>query len=146
MLLSKRSEYGLRAVVQLASLGPNVYMQAKDLSSGKEKLPAKFLESVLLHLRNGGLLESRVGSKGGYRLARHPREITVGEIIRELEERLTRQEEPAAADQTPGQIAFRILNRNLNSAIDGALNGMTLEELLNEVARTAERSQEMYYI
>jgi Rrf2 family protein len=146
MLLSKRTEYGLRAIVQLAALQPKVFAQSKDLSSGQEKLPAKFLEAVLLNLRHAGLLESRVGSRGGYRLARHPREITVGEVVRQLEERLTRQEEHAGPDLTQGQIACRLLNRNLNSAIDGALNGMTLEQLMAELARSADRSQEMYYI
>jgi Rrf2 family protein len=146
MRLSKRTEYGLRAIVQLARLEPNVYVQSKDLSSGLEKLPAKFLEAVLIHLGHAGLLESRVGSRGGYRLARPPREITVGEVIRQLEERLTRQQEASTPDLTQGQIACRLLNDNLNTAIDNALNAMTLEELMTELTRTANRAQEMYYI
>jgi Rrf2 family cysteine metabolism transcriptional repressor len=146
MRLSKRTEYGLRAIVQLARLQPNVYVQSKDLSSGQEKLPAKFLEAVLAHLRHGGLLDSRVGSKGGYRLAKPPREIIVGEVIRNLEERLTRKEESVSTELSQGQIACRLLNQNLNSAIDHALNGMTLEELMNELTRANAESQEMYYI
>ena len=146
MQLSKRTEYGLRAMVQLARLEPNVYVQSKDLSSGQEKLPAKFLEAVLGHLRHGGLLDSRVGSRGGYRLAKHPREIILGEVIRNLEERLTRNEEADRSDLTQGQIACRLLNQNLNTAINQALNGMTLEELMNELAKSKEQQQEMYYI
>jgi Rrf2 family protein len=133
-------------MVQLARQEPNVYVQSKDLSSGKEKLPTKFLEAVLIHLRHGGLLESRVGSRGGYRLAKPPREITLAAVIAQLEERLTRQQEARTADLTQGQIACRLLNENLNTAIDQALNDMTLEQLMNEVARAEDRSQEMYYI
>ena len=77
MRLSKRAEYGLRAVVQLAKLEPHKYVQTHELATGQEKLPSKFLESVLLALRRGGFLESKIGSKGGYRLSRHPRDISV---------------------------------------------------------------------
>jgi Rrf2 family protein len=146
MRLSKRTEYGLRAIVQLARLEPNVYVQSKDLSSGQEKLPTKFLEAVLGHLRHAGLLDSRVGSRGGYRLAKHPREIILGEVIRHLEERITRSEEPESGDLSQGQIACRLLNQNLNIAINRALNGMTLEELMNELKHAGAQSQEMYYI
>ena len=80
MRLSKRTEYGLRAVVQLARLGPRTYVQSKDLAQ-QEGLPNKFLESILLALRRGDFLESKVGSGGGYRLSRPPRDIRVGDLI-----------------------------------------------------------------
>ena len=53
--LSKRTEYGLRAVVQLARLWPRNFVQSRDLSQ-QEGLPNKFLESILLALRRGGFL------------------------------------------------------------------------------------------
>jgi len=84
--LSKRTEYGLRAVVQLARLEPRTYIQSKDLVA-REDLPNKFLESILLALRRGNFLESKVGSGGGYRLSRPPKDISVGELIRRLEGR-----------------------------------------------------------
>ena len=69
MRLSRRTEYGLRAMIQLARLGPRRYVQSKDLSQ-QEGLPNKFLEAILLALRRGDFLESKVGSGGGYRLTR----------------------------------------------------------------------------
>ena len=146
MRLSKRTEYGLRAVVQLARLEPRTYVQSKDLSSGQEKLPNKFLEAVLLALRRGGFLESKVGSGGGYRLSRHPRDISVGELIRRLEGRLTVKEDTASGDQSPGQIAFRLINEKLTTALDEVLDAMTLEQLMEYVARATTQQQEMYYI
>ena len=80
MRLSKRTEYGLRAIVQLAQLWPRNFVQSKDLAE-HEDLPNKFLESILLALRRGGFLESKVGSGGGYRLSRSPREIRVGDKV-----------------------------------------------------------------
>src|SRR6266576_3493895 len=91
MRLSKRTEYGLRAVVALARQGPRNFVQSKDLSQ-TEQLPNKFLESILLALRRGDFLESKVGSGGGYRLSRPPRDIRVGDLIRRLEGRLTVKE------------------------------------------------------
>ena len=145
MRLSKRTEYGLRAIVQLARLEPRTYIQSKDLVA-REDLPNKFLESILLALRRGGFLESKVGSGGGYRLSRPPKDISVGELIRRLEGRLTVKEEPAVADPSPGQVAFHLLNERLTDAVDHVLDAMTLEQLLEAVHRAAGQAQEMYYI
>src|SRR6478735_5918923 len=86
--LSKRTEYGVRAIVQLARLWPHGFVQARDLSK-REAMPNKFLEAILLALRRGGFLESKIGREGGYRLARPPREISMGEVVRRLEGRLS---------------------------------------------------------
>src|SRR5882757_6626422 len=89
--LSKQTEYGLRAVVQLARLYPRTFVQSRDLAQ-QEHLPTKFLEAILLTLRRGGFLESKVGREGGYRLSRPPKEIRVGEVVRRLEGRLSDKE------------------------------------------------------
>jgi Rrf2 family protein len=143
--LSKRTEYGLRAVVQLARLWPRSYVQAKDLSV-QEDLPNKFLESILLALRRGGFLESKVGSGGGYRLSRSPREIRVGDIIRRLEGRLTIKEGQPPADMSPGAIAVRLINERLTEVTDDVLDHMTLEQLMDHVNRATNPQQAMYYI
>ncbi|HYE21155.1 MAG TPA: Rrf2 family transcriptional regulator [Tepidisphaeraceae bacterium] len=146
MRLSKRTEYGLRAIVQLGRLWPRTYVQSKDLSE-QEGLPNKFLESILLALRRGGFLESKVGSGGGYRLARPPREISVGDVIRRLEGRLTVKESAsAAAESSPGRTAVRLINDRLTAATDEVLDTMTLEELLEHVNKASNAAQEMYYI
>lgn len=146
MRLSKRTEYGLRAVVQLARLGPRDFVQARDLSD-KEELPNKFLESILLALRRGGFLESKVGSGGGYRLSRPAREIRVGELIRRLEGRLTLKEKDGLpGEASPGRIAVRLINDRLTDATDEVLDKLTLDQLMEHVNRAASQQQEMYYI
>ncbi len=147
MRLSKRTEYGLRAIVQLAQLWPRGYVQSRDLAA-QEDLPNKFLEAILLALRRGEFLESKVGSGGGYRLARPPREIRVGEVIRRLEGRLTlhQEAEPSEATETSaGKVAVHLLNQKLTEAMDEVLDNLTLEELMEQVARTGA-GQQMYYI
>jgi Rrf2 family protein len=142
--LSKRTEYGLRAVVQLARLWPRGYVQSRDLAQSEE-LPSKFLESILLALRRGGFLESKVGSGGGYRLSRAPRDIRVGDVIRRLEGRLTLKQQ-SGGDNSPGHAAVRILNQRLTDATDDVLDNLTLEQLLEEVGKVLAPQQAMYYI
>lgn len=145
MRLSKRTEYGLRAVVQLARLAPRTYVQAKDLAQ-QENLPNKFLEAILLALRRGDFLESKVGSGGGYRLSRSPRDIRVGDLIRRLEGRLTIKEEMPSGEMTPGEVAIHLINERLTDATDAVLDNITLEQLLEQLARTGSLQQAMYYI
>jgi Rrf2 family protein len=87
MRLSKRGEYGLRAMINLANAqnqSPGEMVQIKDIST-MEKIPAKYLEQILLALKNAGLLQSRMGIGGGYYLARQPEDINLGQIIRILD-------------------------------------------------------------
>lgn len=88
MRLSKRGEYGLRAIIALAepaekSDAPQM-MQIKEISI-QEQISPKFLEQILLTLKNAGLLHSRMGVGGGYYLARPAKEITLGQIFRVLD-------------------------------------------------------------
>jgi Rrf2 family protein len=88
MRLSKRGEYGLRAMIRLAEPAPKgnhpVMMQIKDISQ-REQISPKFLEQILLTLKNAGLLHSKMGVGGGYYLARSASEITLGQIFRILD-------------------------------------------------------------
>jgi Rrf2 family protein len=145
--LSKRTEYGLRAVVQLARLWHTGFIQSRDLAQ-QEDLPNKFLEAILLALRRGGFLESKVGSGGGYRLSRAPGEIRVGDLIRRLEGRLTINEKAgvSSADLSPGKAAVRLVNERLTEATDDVLDKMTLEQLMEQVNKAANLQQSMYYI
>jgi len=132
-------------VVQLARLWPKTFVQSRDLAQ-QEELPSKFLESILLALRRGGFLESKVGSGGGYRLSRPPREISVGDVLRRLEGRLTLKEGAPAAESSPGRIGVRLLNEKLTAATDEVLDHLTLEELLEQINRAGSVQQSMYYI
>ena len=88
MRLSKRGEYGLRAMITLAEPARNgsspAMLQIKDISQ-REQISPKFLEQILLTLKNAGLLHSKMGVGGGYYLARPASEITLGQIFRVLD-------------------------------------------------------------
>jgi len=83
MRVSAKVDYALRAMAELAAAPPGL-MTAEQLASAQH-IPPKFLESILSQLRSGGLVMSQRGAEGGYQLARPAAEISVAEIIRELE-------------------------------------------------------------
>jgi Rrf2 family protein len=83
-MLSKKSKYGLKALLELAGeTGPRP-IHASELAE-RQGLPKKFLESILLELKRHGLLHSKKGRGGGYVLTRKPGDITVGQVIRVLD-------------------------------------------------------------
>ena len=87
MRLSKRGEYGLRAMIILAEpVDTNAMpvVQIREIAE-REHISAKFLEQILLALKNAGLLHSKMGVGGGYYLARSASEITLGQIFRVLD-------------------------------------------------------------
>lgn len=88
MRLSKRGEYGLRAMISLSEPASEsdspAMMQIKEISQ-REQISSKFLEQILLTLKNAGLLHSKMGVGGGYYLARPANEITLGQIFRVLD-------------------------------------------------------------
>lgn len=144
MKLAKRTEYALRALVHFAKLGAGNYAQSRDLSK-QERLPTKFLESVLLGLKRTGYLESKVGSGGGYRLTRPPGQIVIGKLIRDLEGREPGLD-PLAADAAQGEAALHLIQERLHQAHADVLDALTLEQLVDEVARNAKQRDSMYYI
>lgn len=86
MKLSKRGEYALRALIDL---GIAEHFGKPMLSIGalarSEKIPATFLEQILIDLRNAGFVDSRRGKAGGYFLARPAGAIVIGEVVRHVD-------------------------------------------------------------
>jgi Rrf2 family protein len=80
-MLSKKAKYAIKALLALAEHGREEPMRIADLAR-EEQIPPKFLELILLGLKNQGVLQSRKGKGGGYLLARDPADIYLGQIVR----------------------------------------------------------------
>ena len=80
-MLSKRSKYAIKALLALADHQRGEPVRIADLAH-EEQIPPKFLELILLGLKNQGILQSRKGKGGGYLLARDPADIYLGQIVR----------------------------------------------------------------
>jgi Rrf2 family protein len=86
MKLSKKGEYALKALIELAinyERGVSVTL-IHDIAE-QENIPPKYLEQILLNLKKGGILISKRGVGGGYTLARSPENISLGQVIRIVE-------------------------------------------------------------
>ena len=84
MKLSLRGEYGLRAMLVLGLNYDDRVVRIQTISS-EQNIPKRFLEQILNDLKSGGLVESRRGASGGYRLAKKPEQISLAAIVRHIE-------------------------------------------------------------
>jgi Rrf2 family protein len=145
--LSKRTQYGLRALYALArnyGRGPILIAQLSE----EETIPRKFLEQILLSLKASGLVVSRKGKGGGYALVRPPEEITVAQVIRVMEGPLAplpcasetrfRKCDECVDIETCGT---RIVMRQVRDAMAEILDATTLAMVCEKVDR-ARRTQE----
>ena len=80
MKLSKKAEYALRALVAMGRAHQGTNFSIQDLAKS-ESIPLKFLEQILLALKNGGMLRSKRGVGGGYQLVVEPANISLGEVV-----------------------------------------------------------------
>jgi len=83
-MLSQKSKYALRALLILARAEDDGLVLIADIAK-RGRIPKKFLEQILLTLKNLGLLQSKKGRGGGYSLGRPADEITFGSVIRALD-------------------------------------------------------------
>jgi Rrf2 family cysteine metabolism transcriptional repressor len=84
MKVSKRGQYGMRALCHLAETYGSGVVQIREIAR-RESIPGKFLEGILLELKHAGIVRSRRGIDGGYELAREPKEIMLGQVMRVLD-------------------------------------------------------------
>jgi Rrf2 family cysteine metabolism transcriptional repressor len=132
MRISSRCEYGLRAMVFLASREGRP-VPLPEIAAG-EGIPGPFLERILARLRENGLVRATRGVAGGYQLARPPGDIAVGDVVTALEGPLSLVgcvPDDGGCDRVDS-CASRVVWRRLDSAISGALNSITLEDLTRE--------------
>jgi Rrf2 family protein len=83
-MLSAKAKYGLKAALYLALHEGEGGILVSDIATS-QRIPKKFLDAILLELKNNGLLSSKKGKGGGYMLAKPAAKVTVGEIIRILD-------------------------------------------------------------
>jgi len=129
MNISVKSEYALKAVFDLASQylarpEPGVQMLPIKIAdiARRQKIPQKFLELILAGLKQSGFVDSRRGAEGGYLLARPPDSITVGEVLRTVEN-VKGGSRPRSNDP------FSDIWRRVDAAVSDVLDQTTFAEL-----------------
>jgi len=146
-MISKKTKYALKALIHLVreyERGPILIAElARD-----ERIPKKFLELILLTLKNNGILQSRKGKGGGYYLGKPPREISMGSVIRILEgplapvpcvsETAYARCQECADERTCG---IRQVMKDVRDAMAGILDGTSLADLLEREERAAKKEK-----
>lgn len=84
MKLSVRGEYALRALLVLGLSDRKDVVRIQKISE-EQNIPKRFLEQILNDLKSAGMVQSRRGVAGGYRLAKPPEEITLAQVVRHIE-------------------------------------------------------------
>ncbi|HWB60001.1 MAG TPA: Rrf2 family transcriptional regulator [Chthoniobacteraceae bacterium] len=134
MRVSRKTEYALRALVAMARKPGRSY-QIHELSEN-ENIPVKYLEQILLTLKNAGFLASKRGVGGGYALRVGPAEIKVGEIVEIMDGPIAPV--PCAALRPlekcscpdPRTCAVRLLMIELREQITESLGTRTIDDML----------------
>jgi Rrf2 family protein len=82
--ISAKADYAVRAAVELAAAGESEPVKSEAIAEAQQ-IPPRFLENILGELRHSGLVQSRRGAEGGYRLSRAADDITIAEVIRAVD-------------------------------------------------------------
>lgn len=138
MKISQRGLYALKALIHLAERWNSGIAPTREIAE-REGIPEKFLEAILLALKNARIVKSRRGREGGYELRRPPAEIVVGDVVRLLDGPLAPFGDNAELKRRvktelrhPGLFDLFLDVRNAASVI---LDNTTLADLLDRDAR-----------
>jgi Rrf2 family transcriptional regulator, cysteine metabolism repressor len=140
MNISVKSEYALKAVFDLAlqyhahrsSPGPMTPVKIADIAK-RQNIPQKFLELILAGLKQSGFVDSRRGAEGGYLLAKPPESITVGQVLKTLE---NVKNTPRSRPDDPFSDIWRRVDESVSCVLDQTSFG--------ELARTWEEKNARY--
>ena len=152
MKITKKGEYSLRSLLVLATTYDSKETITLREISEREDLPFKFLEQIMMDLKRARLVRSTKGKYGGYALARHPKEITLGEIIRvvdgPLAPILSAEEMEQRIEANDRNSALYTVLLDVRNAIAKILDKRTLADILEiSLERSwAKANSQMYYI
>lgn len=143
MKLSKKSRYGIAALIDLAIYQKEGRVALNNIAE-RNKISLQYLEQVFAALRRNKIVKSIKGAQGGYLLAKDVKDITVAEIIDALDGTYKIEEEEGESVASH-IIQDKIVDR-VNDNLDEILTNITLRDLLEAHGEYIEYNQNMYYI
>ena len=131
MHISAKADYAVRALAELTATGGTGYVTVDTLAA-RQGLPAKFLETIFTELRKDGVVISRRGVDGGYRLARPASDIAVADVIRAVDGPLAavRGLRPEDTEYEGAATALPHVWIALRAAVREVLEGVSLQDLV----------------
>lgn len=123
------TQYALEAVLDIAWHGRNGPVQSKEITA-RQGIPRRYLEQVMQEMVRGGLLVGVRGPRGGYRLARDPAAITIGDVARIIESLGPPEEERGGPSQSAlGQSIVAPLLHETRQGLLDRLNAVSIQDL-----------------
>jgi Rrf2 family protein len=129
--LSRKTLLALEAVIDIAFNARPEPVQAKEITA-RQGVPQRYLEQVMQQLVRAGILKGVRGPKGGYRLARERRRISVGDVVRIAEAIEDSEEEKVRPRSELGLRIVAPLIQNLQDDVMGRLDGISIEDLCQQ--------------
>lgn len=129
MRISKRSQYGLRALFRLVE--SSGYSPMREIAE-KEDISSDYLEKILSDLEKGGLIKSKRGVTGGYCLAKKPEEINLKDVLEVLESTLNLVECVGERCEREEGCPTASVWRKLDKTIKEKLKSITLKDLIKD--------------
>jgi Rrf2 family transcriptional regulator, cysteine metabolism repressor len=148
MLISKKSRYALRAVFELAKRRGQGPVKIADIAKS-QGISQRFLEAILVQLKQAGLVESRRGSEGGYQLVREPEKVTVGDVLRivqGLPEPVECVGKPDVSCPMSMNCVFIPMWEKMMNAITQVYDSTTFKDLINQEQKTCKAASMDYAI
>src|ERR1700684_3187238 len=146
-MLSQKTRYALKALLELAALPAGITLSCAQISA-RRTIPVKFLESILVELKRGGLVYGQRGRRGGYQLARSAGEISFGSVVRLMEGPLASlpcvsvtQYRRCADCADARTCELRKIFRVLRDSTATILDGWTLADARGSTGRRSSRIQ-----
>jgi Rrf2 family transcriptional regulator, cysteine metabolism repressor len=136
MKITARVDYAVLAVFELALHPHERPLQAKEIAE-RQQIPLRFLEQILIQLKNAGLVKSVRGAAGGYLLARVPDKITLKNVVEAVDGEVALLESPL----NPDSIVTRVW-REIENDLLAKLNSLTVQDL---VKRKLSEDQVLFY-
>lgn len=128
MKLSNKGRYSIQAVFDMAFHGHGDASQIKDIAE-RQAIPPRFLEQIFQDLKRGGLVVSKRGPRGGYRLARPASAISLGDVVRAVEGPVTLLADPTKAIRgTSGQVVTQVFVQ-ISERIEACFDAVSIEQL-----------------
>jgi Rrf2 family transcriptional regulator, iron-sulfur cluster assembly transcription factor len=137
MRLSRKLALAIEAVLDIAYHASNQPVQSKEIAE-RQGIPRRYLEQVLQHLVHAEILRGVRGPRGGYRLARERRRITLGEIVRVVEGAEMEKDEAGSA---LGRRVLAPLWRELDEATMRRLDEISIEDLCRRARESGIESK-----
>jgi Rrf2 family protein len=147
MRISAKGEYAIKAMLDLALQYEKGLIPIQEIA-GRQGIPQRYLEQVLLLLKRAGFLISKRGSAGGYQLLRPPREITVGSVLRVIEGSLERVEATKRGSGSALDYSRDLteLWGQVSTAVSEVIDRVTFEDLRQRVEARRSAGRPMYHI